>query len=257
MIARWGMVLIAAWIWQAQAQGIGTQQTLSPAQMVEKVRIQAARATNTLRLSDMALLAAADVFGREPAVEEIVLHRVLGRYAARIPGVRAMIVTDAAGMVQVDSYLYPARRLNLADRDYVRRVLANGNGPLYIGAPLIGRSSGLPFIPTARAIRDGEGAPVGVVAAILNPGGLFVAEEVCDTCFAVLLRPDRQIVARYPASVQMPAAGADLPVGGARSGLRRGMLNALEIETAWLVIDDYDLIMTLSRFVAPGAAAAD
>ena len=79
----------------------------------------------------------------------------------------ALLVVDAAGRVVHDWPHVPGRRqLDVADRDYFKRVMAGASS--VISPPLMSRDNGDPIVVFAAALRTREGRPTGMLVATLG-----------------------------------------------------------------------------------------
>lgn len=129
---------------------VAAQDTYAADDIRDYAEFQAFHAENTIQAIDLALLDASELIERNPEAEELVLHTTLAKYVERTPGLRAIISTDHTGQLKIDSFTYPAKDIDLSDREYVKTALNNAERDLYIGSPLVGRSSGAAFVPFAR-----------------------------------------------------------------------------------------------------------
>ena len=127
-------------------------------QMADKVFALDASVRELLGKSDIALTAVSDILERNPNTEDIIVHGALKRYADKVKGLRAIIVTDSKGFLKYDSFSFPARELDLSDRHYIKAARLATGREFIIANPVIGRTSGIPFVPVSRPIFADEKA---------------------------------------------------------------------------------------------------
>jgi two-component system NtrC family sensor kinase len=169
---------------------------------VELLRQNALRALGTQE----AILAATSraTAGRAPEElrEDAELHRLLADLAASAaPVISGVLVADAAARIVSASWEYPARPVDLSDRDYVE-VLRDPARQRAVGAPVISRPMGWPIIPVARRapMPPGGDAP-GFVVSSFSADAIAefyasVAEAPGD--LVALVRDDGVVLARHP-----------------------------------------------------------
>ncbi|MBD8890932.1 histidine kinase [Labrenzia suaedae] len=118
------------------------------------------------------------------------IHAELKRIVTRVPGVRAIIVIGPDGTLLHDSYKYPPNELNLADRIYFRQAISTPE--LFIGEPVIGRTSGSSFVPVVKRIGD------NTFVAVTAPYSLVDLQSECGDCWSLALQPSGKIVSMFP-----------------------------------------------------------
>lgn len=172
--------------------------------MKKYVDFQARHITKMVELIDIALKEAAETIERNPDKEELFIHDSLKNYVERTPALRAIIHTDEKGILRTDSITYPAKNIDLHDREYVKHSLNSPQQELYIGSAVLGRSSGTSFIPFSRPLMDAQKNPIGVVAGIMHPGFLLRQDLLCPQCFAAVFNTNGKVLVSYPSNAQYP-----------------------------------------------------
>jgi len=181
---------------------------LTPAQANDDLKkyaeFQALYTEQIIKSIDQVLIEASQMLERNLDEKELILHTSLSRYVERIPGIRALITTDEKGFLWIDSFTYPARDIKLIDREYVKHALNSNTRELYIGHPVIGRSSGVSFIPLARPLLSLNKKPLGALAAILTPDTLIKRDILCKQCSVIIFGADGRKLTSYPPSLIYP-----------------------------------------------------
>jgi two-component system NtrC family sensor kinase len=140
-----------------------------------------------------------EIRGRQRA-----LHLRLRRLVETMPQMKSVWVFDIAGRALVNSLIYPAPDIDLADRDYFSAHVAADIGT-FIGATLVPRAPypGASFFGVSRRRAAADGAAfTGVVQAALLPEYFesFYARIGGDPgSYFALRRADGATLARYPA----------------------------------------------------------
>ncbi|WP_419799994.1 hypothetical protein [Terasakiella sp.] len=183
---------------------VAAQDTYAADDIRDYAEFQAFHAENTIQAIDLALLDASELIERNPEAEELVLHTTLAKYVERTPGLRAIISTDHTGQLKIDSFTYPAKDIDLSDREYVKTALNNAERDLYIGSPLVGRSSGAAFVPFARALLDSDKKSLGAIAGIIHPGFLIKQDALCPQCIVSLFNDRNEVLVSYPSNTNYP-----------------------------------------------------
>lgn len=177
---------------------------VSASEILKKhAEFQALHVEKTIEAINLAMVDAGDFLERNPDKNEMILHDTLAKYVERTPGLRAIIVMDKAGVLRIDSFTYPAKNIDLKDREYVKHTLFAKGRELYIGKPVIGRSSGTAFIPFSRPLLDADGNITGVIAGIISPGMLIDQKTVCSQCLVGVFQNEETLVT-YPSNTSYP-----------------------------------------------------
>ena len=90
-------------------------------------------------------------------------------YIAALPQVRGLILTDQAGIIR-----YTERKksigMDIHDRKYFQHHLNSKDNQLYMGKPLVGRTTGRWFFSTSRKILKPDGSFDGIAMALVTQG---------------------------------------------------------------------------------------
>jgi methyl-accepting chemotaxis protein len=108
------------------------------------------------------------------AYEENPQHFKLRHWAERtaLVGDLALQITlagpDGSGTSSATSYTGP--QIYIGDREYFRALSESKSDELYIGKPIVGRSTGKLSLPLARKLHKSDGSFGGVIIASIDPG---------------------------------------------------------------------------------------
>jgi len=214
----------------------------------EYAEFQAFHVEQTVQAIDLALLDSSELMERSPDSDELNLHTTLAKYVERTPGLRAIIATDKAGQLKVDSFTYPSKDLDLSDRQYVKHALNAANRDLFIGSPLVGRSSGAAFVPFARALFDSDKKVLGVITGIIHPGFLIKQDTLCTQCIVSLFNSRNEVLVSYPSNAHFPNDYTAQMNALEKGGLLNARINDHEIETWVIALKEYDIRIGVSKF---------
>ncbi len=196
--------------------------------------------SNVLSETELALTAVSDVFQRDPNVQPIVMHGTLKRYAKLAAGLRAILVTDPQGQLIVDSYNYPPDDLDLSDRAYIRAAQISETDDIYFGKPVVGRSSGVPFVPVSRPVRSFSGKLIGVAIGIITPRDLIPHEVKCRFCVYSIMSENNGVIAIEPPETKISSSFfGQVDLINHASGFFRSKFNLLGSTTHWRKIDHF------------------
>lgn len=126
-------------------------------------------AARTFEIIDTYLRAVAPLVGRRegnPSSEAV--HAALREQVKR-SRLYNIVIVDRDGHATVEGQAFPARALDIHDRDYFRALRDRPTGGLLIGDPITGRLSGKVLIPVARRIDGPDGSFAGIVQATVDP----------------------------------------------------------------------------------------
>lgn len=206
-----GLLLVGFW---AHGLHTGYAQEVSPPRetpVTELVRTRvelkgallAKQVDTHLKQNDLALLAVGDFLSANPEVSPAIAHSRMKRYERAAAGLRSILAVGADGTLMHDSYNLPSPDIDLGDRIYVREAVRQGSGDLRINTPVVGRLSGLPFIPITRGLFNVEGEAIGVIVGILGPETLLPEDSNCALCVSAVLTSDMDILVSRPSGVQL------------------------------------------------------
>ncbi|TXN71897.1 PAS domain S-box protein [Methylobacterium sp. WL6] len=126
-------------------------------------------AARTFEIIDTYLRAVAPLVGRhEGGLSTESVHAALREQVKR-SRLYNIVIVDRDGRATVEGQVFPARALDIHDRDYFRTLRDRPGGGLLIGDPVTGRLSGKVLIPVARRIDGPDGSFSGIVQATLDP----------------------------------------------------------------------------------------
>lgn len=216
--------------------------------MKKYVDFQARHITKLVELIDMALKEAAETIARNPDKEELFLQESLRNYVERTPALRAIIHTDKNGILRTDSITYPAKNIDLHDREYVKHSLSSQEQELYIGASVLGRSSGTSFIPFSRPMIDTQKKPIGVVAGIMHPGFLIRQDLLCSQCFAAVFNKDGRVLVSYPSNAQYPKDYVAALINQQDGVSLEYLLEGQKVQSQTIHLKKFDLSISISAF---------
>ncbi|WP_238247109.1 hybrid sensor histidine kinase/response regulator, partial [Methylobacterium iners] len=113
----------------------------------------------------------------------------------------AILILDANGNPVHEAMAFPVQPRALNERDYFIKLRDNSNAGLYVGRPFIGKLSGLPTLPVARRINNGDGTFAGIIMAALNPEAfqaIYANIELGKDATLSLWRSDGMLLVRSP-----------------------------------------------------------
>lgn len=172
-----------------------------------------------------------------------VIHEHINKLSSRLEGVRAIIVLSEKGLLIHDSFRYPAKVIDLSDRDYFQQ--SRETSAVVIGDAAIGRTSGVPFIPVAKKVGD------VTVVAIVSPHLLISSQTQCVSCVSAILRPDGSVLASFPPAAQIPPNVLSLPVlNKSEEGIDRANFLHSDTAIAWKQSALYPLIVLSAKGLA-------
>ena len=147
-------------------------------------------------------------------METRAVHQVLKEKLVGLPYINAITMIDAQGNLINFSRYWPIPKVNIADRDYFRAMLADDGLDRFISEPVENRGDGVRTFYLARRVRGSNGQFAGLVlgAIELRYFQEFYRSVLVGEGSAVsLMRQDGVLLARYPVT---SAVGRSFPVGG-------------------------------------------
>jgi len=230
------MAAVTLFYLRKQAVHTGIRQTESVAHIVEE------QTSRTFQGADQALqLALRDLGQLEAAggLDETSARAVLRKAIKDVGFMRAMWVMDATGRI-IFSSEETNMGIQLADRDYFQAHRDGHQDAFYIGAPVLGRTTGTWGFGISRSLPPRNGAFAGVVAAALEP--LFFdqswrALDLGAGASVALLRRDGRLLIRsrfnetaMGQTFPDPLFDSSPPAGRAR---RKSRIDGVEREFAY------------------------
>lgn len=169
------------------------------------------------------------------------IHRTLGWMIDGLPALRAVIVVGSDGRLLHDSATMPAPKLELGDRAYFINAPDRTHERPFIGTPIIGRSSALPFLAVSRRLDNGS-----VAVAMVNPDSLIPPHFRCATCSAAILSESGEVLASIPYGYSPPAEVTDQIQTGAGSGVKSFTSGQLPALLAFSDVERFGLTAVLT-----------
>jgi PAS domain S-box-containing protein len=158
----------------------------------------------TIGTADLALLAVMDEYRKQRAggaVDGKELNAYIERLRSRLPGVDALRIADAQGLLIYGSDVVPSAKISLADRPYFIRLRNDPNAGLVIPKPHISRANQKWVIVHARRIDQPDGSFGGVVFVAITLEQLsktFSAINVGPRGVVTLRDGELAIIVRHP-----------------------------------------------------------
>lgn len=169
-------------------------------------------------------------------------HRTLGWMIKGIPVLRAIIVVGPDGHLLYDSVTLPTPNLDLGDRAYFSAAPAGEGVAPFIGTPIIGRSSNLPFLAVSRRLDSGA-----VAVAMVNPDSLIPPYFRCGTCLSAVLSGQGEVLASVPDGYRPPPEIIQrIRDDGSSSGLSDAMSGQLKAIIGWRSVERFGLTVVTS-----------
>lgn len=126
-------------------------------------------AARTIEITDVHLRSVANhIAGDENFVRSQAIHSALRKELDNSRGLGNLVVFDRDGRLVAEALTFPARPLDISDRDYFRVFRNEGQGDVEVGRPIVGALSGNLVLPIARRITGPDGAFAGIVVATLD-----------------------------------------------------------------------------------------
>ncbi|HZF23125.1 MAG TPA: EAL domain-containing protein [Burkholderiales bacterium] len=173
--------------------------TQNLAQVLEE---QTARA---LQAVDVVLLNLADTWAQVPALRASSnpqMHAVLQQKLATLTFARALFIVDSRGVITHHSDPLPAATQHFSDREYFRWHRTRPHG-LYVGKPIVSRTTGAWFVAASRRLPTADGSFGGVIVVALEPRAFQAFYRNVDVGHGgaiELLHQDGELIARTPAA---------------------------------------------------------
>jgi len=133
------------------------------------------------------------------------LRRLVLALDGATPNTNRVGLIDPTGtMVQISEPVEPPPGISFADRDYFIGLQGAPAGASFVGAPVVGRTSGITVIPYGRPRLAPGGQPDGGVIwttfSVGNLDAMFARLRADPADSVLLLRNDGTMLARYPAA---------------------------------------------------------
>lgn len=136
-------------------------------------------------------------FMSEAHPPDFLTHAELKATTDRLDGVRSILVVGKDGTIRHDAFSFPAPNINVGERQYFQQAMTSHG--LILGERVIGRTSGVPFIPVSTY----KPALNGVLTAIVDPrklrDSLDWCRDVSASCRGAIVNTNGGIVTASPA----------------------------------------------------------
>ena len=149
-------------------------------------------------------IATAEDFSRRLSGEDV--HRMLRSKIEALPYMGGVNIMDAEGNVINSSTVWPAPKVNVADRAYFRALRYDPQAPDVLIEPVHSRVSGAWTILIVRRIMGPHGEFMGLVARGIEPANFekfFEKVMLGEGATISMLHRDGTLLARYPNSSDM------------------------------------------------------
>lgn len=193
---------LSLWRIHDEVLHLGEENLLSLARILAE---QTLRSTHTV---DVILRSAAENAQRGESRDTLVpsqaLQQRLRDIVAHTPYVSALIVTDGSGKLLLDTAQRPPRPIHYDASVFFRAHREDQRAPAQPPPLLIGKMDGEPSVMVSRALHARNGAFLGVITAMVDPGyflGPFGLPDLGPHGAVRLLRRDGVLLTGYPAMV--------------------------------------------------------
>jgi diguanylate cyclase (GGDEF)-like protein len=138
-----------------------------------------------------------DVIRAEPALRQLVLFD----WAIHTKSVSSILVLNEQGAITYSTHGEKVAAVVNADRDYFQHHAKDPSSALYIGRPIVGRSTGTEVVTLSRRLSNPDGSFAGVVVASLRLDylkQLFKATTLGQDGSITLSKTDGTVLMRWP-----------------------------------------------------------
>lgn len=219
----------------------------------EKLRTLSVHLDSLLNQTELALLAASDFLTDRRSVSGAVVEATLQRYVEQVDGIRAIIVTDEKGYLIYDTFNKIASKakktgkpLFLGDRPYF--LNATNAKRMKVYHTLIGRTSGLPFLPVSRPVYLDEKLKY-VVIAIMAPNKL-IHPSVRSSQYVVVTvyNLEGKFITSFPDGAKLPEGFyASLNVDVQENNMNIVPYHTNDADSIWATNTRYGLVTIYSE----------
>ncbi|EBA18372.1 hypothetical protein RSK20926_11654 [Roseobacter sp. SK209-2-6] len=155
-----------------------------------------------LELAEALLRSSADFWAENPDVGGINAHLSLRQVLNGSPYFRSILAIGEDGILSFDSF-NPVPFLgakDLSDRGYWKAANAAKPKTLVFSPPVVGRQSGMTFVPLAMAVPGGTARRQRVVVLTALPETLLPTSNMCNFCGVSLVQKGKVLVSSRPLS---------------------------------------------------------
>ncbi|MGE0225451.1 MAG: ATP-binding protein [Acetobacteraceae bacterium] len=135
-------------------------------------------------------------------------HRFLRTRVSHLRDANRLLLVDTAGDVVNVSMTWPPPKVNVADREYSRHLMAHPGAGLFVSVPVQDRFENAWIVPLARRITGPQGQLLGIVVSALDLDYLadfYRRLSLDDWEKVTLLRRDGTVLAHYPPLDALPS----------------------------------------------------
>ena len=213
----------------------------------ENVLLMATHVENILNQTDALMRRSADLLRNAGGMNDVVIQGSLARYTEQVEAVRALLFINSKGILEFDTTRYPAADLDLSERPYFSTTIALEDDHIRIQTPVLGKQSGVPFVPVTRVLRGVSGSIMGVLVAVMTPDAWLPSERACRLCFYSAFTIGGETIMTAPAQMQIADDFFEsLMIVDGRSGISETHLNTYPARTMWRRLRDYPVVVTSS-----------
>lgn len=174
------------------------------------------------------------------------VHRALNRIIKGIGFLRAAIILQDDGTLLYDSSALPASKMNLSDRQYFQKSMQAPLGEVWIGTPVFGRSSSLPFIPMTTRITTPLGDRVVVAIVVADP--MIDPAFRCQSCSVAVVGGQGDVLASAPAGYQPPSTLVGTMITEQHTAPSSVRINMMQFTTDWRTVIPGKLYVLFSSY---------
>ena len=184
------------------------------------------------------------------------VHQYLRSRADRLPQVDIVALIGADGARVNYSWGWPLVAGDLSDRDYVRHFAAENDASLFVGEPILNRTTHTWTISVARRVNGRDGVFLGVVLASMPLQvftGLYASIDLPENEGLMLLRRDGTVLVRHPDTAEhigmkMQAGALWYPQAAKGGGyyISPGYFDQAERLVAVRALRDYPLVVNVA-----------
>lgn len=141
-------------------------QTLSLARLLDE------HATRSLVSVDQAMQNVGEDIERSGGTDQVNERWLYERLKEKVqltPQIRAIIAMNSKGVIRIHGLEYPARRVDLSDRDYFAYHRDNQDRQSRIGDPIVSRTDNKWLLPLTKRLNHPDGSYDGVMLAGMEP----------------------------------------------------------------------------------------
>lgn len=198
-----------------------------------------------LEVARQVLVRATDRMASIHPVNPIDGHLELKAILGEVQTARSLLAVDADGTLLFDSF-NPTVLVapDLSGRDYFTKGITADSGQMIIHSPVVGKQSGLRFIPLTmkKAVENASGEVL--VLMTFDPSALLPKIDWCPSCGGIIIRGDEVLAASSVLSDANQDIAARLPFMGSY-GRQEILIRGLVVEVDWRKSESFDIIFVV------------